>query len=172
MNSRKRTRFSCIQGKDQAHFARTIRRGVVVRFLPSSSRKRTVLVVDDHAVVRELFAEFLQDEGYEVLQADGPRPAQELAARARIDLLLTDFRMPQMNGFELGRWFRLTSPETKVVIVSGAPWEVEPYFPEREGFQLLGKAEAFSRLAAIVRQLLGSPVFSGSYSTVATVNHR
>ena len=120
--------------------------------------KKTILVVDDHPVVRDMFAGFLRGLGYRVLDAGGPHEAQELAAGpVKIDLLLTDFRMPQMNGIQLARWFHDRCPRSKVLVVSTTPWEVEPYFVKSDDFALLEKSQAFARLAGIVNELLARP---------------
>lgn len=102
-----------------------------------------------------MFATFLRNLGYNVLEAPGPVQAQELAGGSvKFDLLLTDFRMPQMNGVQLARWFHDAHPQTKVLVVSTTPWEVEPYLVKADGFALLEKSEAFARLAGVVRGLL------------------
>ena len=115
----------------------------------------TILVVDDHQATRELFARSLRELGCEVVEAEGPLQAKWLAlTRGRIDLLLTDFRMPNMNGVQLAHWFRVRFPRCKVVLTSAAPWEVEPYLRSPHDLVLMQKKDAFSRLAGIVQDLL------------------
>jgi len=114
-----------------------------------------ILVVDDHRAIRELFARFLRELGYEVLEAEGPLQAQRLAAaRGRVDLLLTDFHMPDMNGVQLARWFHTRFPLGKVLLTTTAPAEVEPYLSAPQDFVLMAKTDAFDRLAGIVHELL------------------
>lgn len=121
----------------------------------SPAKCETVLVVDDHPDVRGVFAEFLRELGYAVLTADGPRQAQGFACGpTRIDLLLTDFRMPEMNGVQLAHWFQVHSPSTKVLLISGSPCDVTGPLD----FPLLDKATAFAGLRGTVRDLLASPV--------------
>ena len=118
----------------------------------------TILVVDDHPVVRELFASALRELAYEVVEAEGPLQAQRLAlARGKIDLLLTDFRMPDMNGVQLAQWFHTRFPLCKVVLASTAPWEAEPYLTFPHNLVLMQKQDAYSRLAKIVHDLLDKP---------------
>ncbi len=113
------------------------------------------MVVDDHSAVRELFAHFLRELGYDVVEAEGPLQAQRLAsARGRTDLLLTDFRMPEMNGVQLAQWFHLQFPLCKVVLASTAPWEAEAHLPSTHDFVLMQKKDAYHRLAGIVHDLL------------------
>jgi CheY-like chemotaxis protein len=122
---------------------------------PAVSAQNTILVVDDHQGVREMFARSLRELGYHVLEAEGPLQAQRLAATPRkIDLLLTDFRMPDMNGVQLARWFHGTVRLCKVLLVSTASGEVKSYLTALDDLVLMQKKEAFGRLAGIVHELL------------------
>ena len=157
-NHRNRLRLSSGCGPERALLAppsRAVGPGVAP---PGAASRKTILVVDDHPVVRDLFGSFLRGLGYSVLEAGGGSEAQELAAGPmRVDLLVTDFRMPQMNGVQLARWFHQNIPQTKILVVSSTPWEVEPYFVKSDEFALLEKSEAFARLAGIVNELLAAP---------------
>jgi CheY-like chemotaxis protein len=128
--------------------------GATARRAPASA-PNTILVVDDHPGIREMFACCLRELGYDVLEAEGPLQAQGLAAiPGRIDLLLTDFRMPDMNGVQLARWFHGRVPLCKVLLVSAAPEEVEAYLISPDDFVLMDKKEAFGRLSGVVHELL------------------
>ena len=75
----------------------------------------TVLVVDDEPVIRELVSMLLEDEGYTVRQAaDGLDALQEVEADG-IDLVLTDIKMPRLDGASLAR--QLCSREHAVPVV-------------------------------------------------------
>ena len=64
----------------------------------------TVLVVDDEPIVLEFVARALDRSGYDVLRASGSRQALEIVGRRpRVDLVLTDWQLPGMNGVELVR---------------------------------------------------------------------
>jgi len=81
----------------------------------------TLLVVDDEPIMREIEVLALAREGYQVLSAAGPAEALRLAAvTSTIDLLLTDYSMPEANGIELVRRFRTVHPKTPVLMVSGS----------------------------------------------------
>jgi len=86
----------------------------------------SILIVDDSATTRAMIkriirmAEMPVDQLHEA--ADG-KAALELLANARVDLILADLNMPEMNGFEMTRLLRL-DPKTQnipVVIVSASP---------------------------------------------------
>jgi hypothetical protein len=67
---------------------------------PRSQGSETILVVDDHADLRDLAGLILKQSGYAVLMADGPAAALDIARSHSdpIDLLLTDVILPGMNG--------------------------------------------------------------------------
>jgi two-component system chemotaxis response regulator CheY len=68
--------------------------------------KKTILVVDDSAVMRQLNAAVLQDGGYDVLLAEDGPAALDLAQKTAVDLVLTDWTMIPMDGGELTRQLR------------------------------------------------------------------
>ncbi|MCQ8239720.1 response regulator [Rhizosaccharibacter radicis] len=79
-----------------------------------------VLVVDDDEDVRDVTVALLSDVGYRVREASsGARALEILDEGGPLDLLLTDFAMPAMNGTELARQARLRRPELAVMFVSG-----------------------------------------------------
>lgn len=81
----------------------------------------TVLLVEDERAVLQLVREFLTGLGYTVLESAEPEAALALSSRhrGRIDLLMTDFIMPQMNGGELAARVLAIHPETQVLYMSG-----------------------------------------------------
>lgn len=82
--------------------------------------RRRVLVVDDDDAVREVATAFLQDLGYEVLEAgSGGAALEQFDGGDNIALVLMDFAMPGMNGAELARQIRRCRPDVAVVFVTG-----------------------------------------------------
>ena len=83
-------------------------------------RGETVLVVDDEEMVRKFVERVLREAGYRTVSAsDGPE-ALEVAARLEsVDILVTDVMMPQMTGDELARRVRVSTPEIKVLYLTG-----------------------------------------------------
>ena len=84
---------------------------------------RTILVVEDNEMVREMVREMLEGYGYMVLMAADPGRAIEIASenRIRIDLLVSDVVMPGMNGPELYEQLIVQMPNLRVVYISGYP---------------------------------------------------
>ena len=82
----------------------------------------TILVLEDDISVRHISVRVLRSLGYDVIEAATGDDAQQLigkGAHKKIDLLLTDMVMPQMSGRRFADWLRKTSPQTKVVFISG-----------------------------------------------------
>ena len=79
-----------------------------------------LLIVDDDPEVRIIVAEFLQEFGYEVIQANGGKEALELLAQTPdIRMLITDIRMPDMSGIELADLATQRQRGLKVILISG-----------------------------------------------------
>jgi two-component system cell cycle sensor histidine kinase/response regulator CckA len=85
------------------------------------SRKRTILLVDDEAIVRSLTARMLEDQGYGVIEAtDGVDAWTLLESMAgRIDLVVSDIVMPRLDGVELARCMELMSHPPPILFMSG-----------------------------------------------------
>ncbi len=87
----------------------------------SPKGSETILLVDDEEGVRKLVSAVLKTNGYDVLEANNGGAA--LAAYEKnghkIDMVLTDVVMPQMNGFELGRELTTRTPGLKILYMSG-----------------------------------------------------
>lgn len=66
-----------------------------------SEAKRTVLVADDEANLRKVLSALLRREGYEVLSAADGEEAWEILQKSPIDVLLTDLKMPRLDGMTL-----------------------------------------------------------------------
>jgi CheY-like chemotaxis protein len=84
---------------------------------------RTILVVEDNEMVREMVREMLEGYGYTVLTAADPGQAIEIASEnlTRIDLLVSDVVMPGMSGPELYEQLAVQMPNLHVVYISGYP---------------------------------------------------
>jgi two-component system, NtrC family, response regulator PilR len=77
-----------------------------------------VLVVDDERSMRELLSIVLRRDGYEVLIAEDGATGLELLKRERVDILITDLRMPQMNGVDLLREAKRIAPDIVSIVVT------------------------------------------------------
>lgn len=67
---------------------------------------KTFLIVDDSASMRQLVAFTIKDAGYDVLLAENGRDALEKMSRTKIDMVITDLNMPEMDGITFIRELR------------------------------------------------------------------
>jgi CheY-like chemotaxis protein len=81
----------------------------------------TVLVLDDERCISELLTEMLQILGFTPTACNSPAAALELLSRQEFDVILTDFRMPQMNGDEFYRRAVAANPSlsSRIVFLTG-----------------------------------------------------
>jgi two-component system, cell cycle response regulator CpdR len=85
------------------------------------SRKQTLLLVEDDAMLRSILAEALADEGYAVLTAEDGEQALAIAStlEGQLGLVVTDIRLPVMNGLELADRLACLKPPPPVLFISG-----------------------------------------------------
>lgn len=80
-----------------------------------------ILVVDDEPVVIRSCERILRDEGYNVEGVLGGREAIIRMDQKAYELVLTDLKMPEVDGITLIRWIRRTKPDTGIVVITGYP---------------------------------------------------
>jgi DNA-binding NtrC family response regulator len=78
----------------------------------------SILIVDDEASQRSALAGFLRKKGYEILQADSAEAALTTVRQQVVDLVLTDLRMPGMDGARLLAELKILNPELDVIIMT------------------------------------------------------
>lgn len=83
------------------------------------NEKIRILVVDDESIVRVSCKRILEPEGFFVdIAADGYE-AIELIKKQPYDIIITDLKMPKMDGLEVLEWIKKNSPVSKVVVITG-----------------------------------------------------
>jgi len=85
----------------------------------------TVLVVEDEPVIRELMAILLEEEGYTVRQAEDGLAALETVDQHPVDLVLSDVKMPRLDGASLARHLRTRDDPLPVILMSAVYAEVD-----------------------------------------------
>ena len=92
------------------------------------SALETILLVEDEPAVRQLFAQALSRAGYTVHEARNGQEAIRVFDQHgdAIDMLLTDMRMPYMNGGELAHHLRGRRRTLKLLCISGYPGTLDP----------------------------------------------
>ncbi len=83
--------------------------------------KYKVLVVDDEPQVCEVIKDFLKNEGYEVFTAYTAEKGLDIIAKHVVELVITDFRLPGMDGIELIKKIKEFDPSIDVIMLTGYP---------------------------------------------------
>lgn len=86
---------------------------------PGAPQSVRILLVDDNNLGLTARKTVLEELGYPTVTADEPNAALAHFQNSKFDLVITDYRMPQMNGLELIERIRTISPETPIILVSG-----------------------------------------------------
>ena len=96
--------------------------------MPAADNAPHILLVEDEAFLRELVMEGLQDAGFSVLEAsDGTSGVQALESDQRIDVLLSDIKLPDIDGYQVAEAARTLRPGLKVILMTGyAPSPLPP----------------------------------------------
>ncbi|MDT8330821.1 response regulator [Roseomonas gilardii] len=122
--------------------------------------KRSVLLVEDEAALRELLSDALAESGFRVGTAGSGAEALVSPALPRAELLVTDLAMPGMNGLELARRARLRRPGLGVLLVTGFAGEAaeDDLAEARAGgpFAILRKPVTVEQIAAAITGLLAA----------------
>jgi DNA-binding NtrC family response regulator len=87
-------------------------------------RSKSILIVDDDRIILELLAVMLEKYGFIVFKAENGLEAWSLFNSEHIDVVLTDIRMPELNGKELSHRIREQAPFTKSAVMTGGETDV------------------------------------------------
>jgi signal transduction histidine kinase/DNA-binding response OmpR family regulator len=137
--------------------ARLVEQPVATATTPTETPRETILVVEDELNLRRLTRQFLDNQGYTVLEAaDGAAAVQICVAhQGTIHLLLTDVIMPGMNGRELAQRVSEIRPNMKVLYMSGYTENAIGHNGTLDaGVKLLQKPFTLHALKATVREVL------------------
>ena len=112
----------------------------------------SVLLVDDEELVRKGTAEMLRDLGHHVIEAEGGAEALSLlSAGHRIEAVVTDYKMPRMDGGDLAVRIRAEQPDMPILLISGYTGAADPI----DGLTRLDKPFGLGELAAALGQVVG-----------------
>lgn len=107
---------------------------------------KSILVVDDDHNLRYMLSMRLVSAGYMVYEAADGWEALEQMGKHSVDVVLTDYRMPELNGFGLLSLCRAKWPGTPVLIFSGEQDDVAHEAVERGAFAWIRKGSEFPML--------------------------
>jgi len=120
------------------------------------SARNRILVVDDDPSVREMLARVLVGEGYFVWTAADGAAALEIAAPAKIDLVLLDLNMPGKSGWDTFERLTAENPLLAVIIITARSNQLFTALGAGVG-ALLEKPLDFPKLLQIISRLLAEP---------------
>ena len=86
--------------------------------IPEKEYMNKILVVDDEQSMRDFLAIMLKKEGYEVVAAENGKDALKAVQAEIFDLVITDAKMPYIDGLEVLRTVKEVSPETVVIMIT------------------------------------------------------
>lgn len=114
-----------------------------------------ILVLDDDQGMREFMEIMLTKEGYEVTSADSPVKAINLCRKTAYDLVITDLKMPKIDGIEFLKTIKDQRPETVVILITAyASGETAVNAMKEGAYDYVEKGGSIEELKQIVRQAL------------------
>jgi CheY-like chemotaxis protein len=116
-----------------------------------------ILLVEDEVFLRELLTENLQDAGYSVSEAsDGNAGLEALQSDRRIDVLLSDIKLPDMDGYQIAQAGRALRPDLKVILMTGYAPTPLPAALQPVVYGVLQKPFSLEALPEMVAAALGA----------------
>jgi CheY-like chemotaxis protein len=118
------------------------------------SDKIPVLVAEDEAMMRIIAVEVLADAGFQVFEAsDGVEALELLQTNPQIALLVSDIKMPRMDGYALVEAGLALRPDLKVLLMTGYGGEPPGRIAELREIQILHKPFNLDRLSTLAAEM-------------------
>jgi CheY-like chemotaxis protein len=121
---------------------------------------KTILIVEDEPISRKAIATFLREEGYAVEEAKDGAEALDLLDTFHFDLVVSDLRMPHVDGMAVVGHLRSISPKIPFIILTAYPYDAGGVSKMPRAL-LLKKPIGLKDLESKIRLLLGVDEFSG-----------
>ena len=123
--------------------------------LPREEVSPVALVVDDEPMLLKVVALTLRREGFTIVEAvDGNAALEILKSDKPLDVLLTDVRMPGLNGYQLAAQSLSIRPQLPVILMTGFTDEEMPDALRRASLPLLRKPFDFAALGSSLRRVI------------------
>jgi len=117
-----------------------------------SGRGWRVLCVDDAESALALRALILETSGYAVATSNNAIQVAEMFERGKFDVAVLDYEMPAMNGCQLAARLKITCPELKVILYTGASYAFRHDLPFIDA--VVDKSEGVEELLATIKDIL------------------
>ena len=123
----------------------------------ANTRGAHVLLVEDEDFLREMLMEILHDAGFNVVEAsDGNAGLEALRSQQRIDVLLSDIKLPDMDGYQVAEAGNVLRPALKVILMTGYAPSPLPESLQSVVYQVLQKPFSLDTLADTVTAALAA----------------
>jgi DNA-binding NtrC family response regulator len=114
-----------------------------------------ILIVDDEVPIRRTLRDILEFEGYEVDEASDGLECVAKVQKEKYDVIITDIKMPRMDGIEALERLQILSPETPVIMVSGhGTIDTAVEAVKKGAFDFISKPPDLNRMLITVRNAL------------------
>ena len=114
-----------------------------------------ILIVDDEVPIRRTLRDILEFEGYEVDEASDGLECVAKVQKEKYDVIITDIKMPKMDGIEALERLQILSPETPVIMVSGhGTIDTAVEAVKKGAFDFISKPPDLNRMLITVRNAL------------------
>ncbi len=119
--------------------------------------EKIIMLADDEVMLRDLLAELLESSGYSVIRVgSGVEALKVLTEEIKIDLLIIDYNMPEMNGLDTIKKIRELKFSFPIILSTGSLMESKITDPEKLGIDRLQfKPYEFEQMLATIQELLG-----------------
>jgi len=131
-----------------------------------------ILVIDDDRDYRAILREFIESRGHTVLEAESARDGKEIFLKEKIDLVVSDFMMPEKSGMELLSELKAIHPKVLFIMVTGfATLETAKEAIRLGAYDILPKPVEVSQLTAVMQRSLATIELQSHLSAVRGVNY-
>lgn len=112
------------------------------------------IIVDDEEVIRHSVSRFLEQRGHNCKTASSGKEALEMINNDSLDALITDYKMPGMNGFELLKEIKRKFPNIKVIIFSAYSNDWNIFTASRYGaYRFCSKSNDLDNFSQIIQEI-------------------
>ncbi len=130
-----------------------------------------ILIVDDETIARENLGYVLRKEGFETVCVDSGMKALQELEKSDFDLVMTDLRMPGMDGMEVVEQTREKYPATEIIVVTGYATVTTAVEAMQKGaFYYLPKPYQIDEVRILVHQASGKKVSEAGSCRIKTTN--
>ncbi len=125
---------------------------------PAHPKKKSILIVDDEIHVRDGLSEILQQDGFHVETASDGKEALALAMNKEFDLMISDIKMPEMDGLQVLDKIQKINPQIRVIMVT-AFGDVQTYLKSMQlgAHEYINKPIRIEELKRVIATIMDQP---------------